>query len=193
MGLFDDFSQFLETRLEEFLHNNSHLELQALLEQIQEQERDTLKSIAQLQSEEKRLQDEILAIAKQIQTWHERISKAKAAGRLDLARAAEEREATLLRQGNSLWGQMEGTKKRLLQAKELLGQIQSRKQEVKIKAERVKTARTKFQTSANADTIGWDRGGSYKNYTSGTDSLEEQFARWEMDEELERMKRNMGR
>jgi len=38
VGLFDDFSRFLESRLEEFLRNNPHLEL-ALLEQLREQER----------------------------------------------------------------------------------------------------------------------------------------------------------
>ena len=30
MGVFDDVSRFLEDRLEEFLKNNPHLELQAL-------------------------------------------------------------------------------------------------------------------------------------------------------------------
>ena len=34
MGLFDDLSRFLENRLEEFLRNNPHLELEALLEQL---------------------------------------------------------------------------------------------------------------------------------------------------------------
>ena len=47
MSLFDDFSRFLETRLEEFLRNNPHLELQALLEQLREQEQDALKLIAE--------------------------------------------------------------------------------------------------------------------------------------------------
>lgn len=49
VGLFDDLSQFLENRLEEFLRNNPHLELEALLEQLRKQEEDTLKLIADLQ------------------------------------------------------------------------------------------------------------------------------------------------
>ncbi|MEY3222150.1 MAG: hypothetical protein RLZZ203_1006, partial [Cyanobacteriota bacterium] len=48
MSLFDDLSRFLESRLEEFLRNNPHLELQALLEQLREQEEDTLKLVADL-------------------------------------------------------------------------------------------------------------------------------------------------
>jgi uncharacterized protein (TIGR04376 family) len=104
MGLFDDFSRFLESRLDEFLQNNPHLELQAIEEQLLEQEQDTIKLIAQLQLQEKNLQDEILSIAQEIQTWHSRISTARASGREDLANAAQEREAALLRQGNQRWG-----------------------------------------------------------------------------------------
>ncbi|MBZ8179389.1 TIGR04376 family protein [Oscillatoria salina] len=193
MGIFDDLSRFLETRLEEFLRNNPHLELQALEEQLKEQEKDTLRLIIDLQKQEKSLQEEILAIAKDIQIWHARIDKAKAAGRLDLAQAAQEREAALLRQGNQRWGQMEGLKKRIVQAKELVRQIQQRQQEVKTKAAEAQAA----QTAANAstwETSGWNQGYTTTNsYRQVADPLEAQFQRWEMDEELEQMKRNMGR
>lgn len=190
MGLFDDLSQFLETRLEEFLANNPHLELQALEEQLREQEQDTLRLITDLQLQEKRLESEILAVAKDIQAWHARIEKAKASGRQDLANAAQEREAALLRQGNQLWGQMEGTKKRLIQSKELLSQIQQRRKEVKAKAEQVKAAQAD-QKASSRDTIGWNQGAGYRTYNRATDPLEAEFQRWELDEELERMKRNL--
>jgi uncharacterized protein (TIGR04376 family) len=188
MGLFDDVSRFLETRLEEFLRNNPHLELQALLEQLREQEQDTKRLISDLERQKQRLETEILAVAEDIKTWHFRIDKAKAAGRLDLAQAAQEREAALLRQGNQLWGQMEGAKKRILQSQELLRQIQQRKQEVQAKADRAKA-----QSTSNWDTIGWDRGESYSSYSRTADPLDAQFQRWEMEEELERMKRDLGR
>jgi uncharacterized protein (TIGR04376 family) len=68
MGLFDDINNFLEERLDEFLRNNPHLELQAIEEQLVEQEQDTRKLIAKLQLEEKSLQDRILEIANNIQT-----------------------------------------------------------------------------------------------------------------------------
>ncbi|HEY9598798.1 MAG TPA: TIGR04376 family protein, partial [Cyanophyceae cyanobacterium] len=129
MGLFEDFNRFLEDRLEEFLRNNPHLELQAIEEQLREQEEDTLRLIADLQQQQKGLQDEILTIAQDIQRWHERVDKAKTHGRPDLAQAAQEREAALLRQGNQRWGQMEGVKQRITQAQELMRQIQTRRQE----------------------------------------------------------------
>jgi uncharacterized protein (TIGR04376 family) len=189
MGIFDDFSRFLETRLEEFLRNNPHLELQALIEQLKEQEQDTRSLIQELEGQKKGLEDEILALAQDIQTWHTRIEKAKKAQRLDLAQAAQEREAALLRQGNQVWGQMEGVKKRLIQSQELLQQIQQRQKEVQIKAEQAKTS----QTTTNSDTVGWNQGANYKTYNRAADPLEATFHDWELEDELKEMKRNLGR
>lgn len=193
MGLFDDLNRFLENRLEEFIRNNPHLELQALEEQLREQEEDTLRLIADLQLQQKSLQDEILAIAQDIQRWHERIDKAKSAGRQDLAQAAQEREAALLRQGNQRWGQMEGLKQRITQAKELQRQIQTRRQEVRAKATEVEAARGSYQAPRRSETSGWNQSSNPPNISSGPDTLEEKFKRWEMDDELEQLKRNMGR
>lgn len=191
MGLFDDFSRFLENRLEEFLKNNPHLELEALLEQLREQEGDTLKLIADLKVQEKRSQDEILATAQDIQRWHERVQKAKNGNRPDLAAAAQEREAALLRQGNQQWGQMQGIKERIQQAKELAQKIQLRRQEVQAKATEAQTTRTKNQAQQKIDSDGWHKPSG--NYSSSFDDLEQKFQRWETEDELEQMKRKMGK
>jgi uncharacterized protein (TIGR04376 family) len=192
VGLFDDLNRFLENRLEEFIRNNPHLELQAIEEQLREQEKDTLRLIIDLQQQQKGSQDEILAIAQEIQRWHARVDKAKSAGRQDLAQAAQEREAALLREGNQRWGQMEGVKQRITQAQELLRHIQTRRQEVQAKAKEVEAARSSYQAKQPAETSGWSQSSNRKIY-SGSDPLEEKFKRWEMDDELEQMKRNMGR
>ena len=91
MPLFDDLSQFLENRLEEFLRKNPHLELEALLEQLRKQEEDTLKLIADLKVKEQQSQNETLYTAQAIQRWHIRVQKAKNADRPDLATAAHHR------------------------------------------------------------------------------------------------------
>ncbi|OLT59862.1 TIGR04376 family protein [Moorena bouillonii] len=194
MGLFEDLNRFLESRLEEFLRNNPHLELQALEEQLREQEKDTLRLIIDLQQQEKRLQDQILAVAKDIQRWHERIEKAKSHNRFDLAKAAQEREAALLRQGNQLWGQMEGVKQRITKAKELQEQIKNRRAEVQAKARDTAAARASAQPKGNSQTFSWNQTTNSNQYNipSGVDPLEQQFKSWEMDEELEQMKRNMN-
>jgi uncharacterized protein (TIGR04376 family) len=190
VGLFDDLSRFLENRLEEFLRNNPHLELEALLEQLRQQEEDTLKLIADLQLQEKRSQEDILSTAQEIQRWHIRVEKAKNAGRQDLVGPAQEREAALLREGNQLWGHMQGLKERIQQSKELLGKIQARRQEVQTKAAQAQTARTKAQTQQRIETNGWWNSASSSN---SFDDLEEKFLRWETEDELEQMKRNLGK
>ncbi len=189
MGLFDDVSRFLEERLEEFLRNHPHLELQALEEQLREQEEGTLQLIADLQRQGSQLKTEILDTAKEVQRWHERVAKAKAAGRFDLAEPAQEREASLLRQGNQLWGKMEGVKQRLKQAQELQRKIQQRRQEVKVKAAQVDADRSR-QTQQSWQTAGWGQQQPFSR-PNPADPLEQQFQRWELDDEMERLKRNM--
>jgi uncharacterized protein (TIGR04376 family) len=197
VGLFEDFSRFLETRLEEFLRNNPHLELQALEEQLREQEEEALRLMADLRLKEKQAQDNILATAQEIQRWHERIEKAKKAGRWDLVKPAEEREAALLREGNQRWGQMQVLKERMKQTEELQRKIQARRQEVRAKAVEAEAARATANANASAktetswQTIGWNQSNTYLH--NSADPLEAQFKRWEMDEELDQLKRNMGR
>jgi len=191
MGLFDDINNFLEERLDEFIRNNPHLELQAIEEQLREQEQDTRKLITKLQLEEKNLQERILEIANNIQTWHSRIGKAESAKRLDLADAAREREAELLRQGNQVWGQMEGVKQRAVKAKELLLQVQQKRQELKTQSTQSKTAQSKQQYSSG--TVGWDRGANSAPNSRSADPLEAEFQKWEVDEELEQIRKNMNK
>ena len=192
MGLFDDFSQFLEARLDEFMRNNPHLELQALEEKLREQEQETRRLMADLRLNEKQLQDGILATAQEIQRWHLRIEKAKAAGRLDLAEPAQAHEAGLLREGNQKWGQMEMLKQRLKQTEELQQQIQARRQEVQTKLTEAQAARA-TQTETRWAVNGWNQDQNASYIHSSADPLEQEFKRWEAQEELEQMKRQMGR
>ncbi|MEA5468314.1 TIGR04376 family protein [Spirulina sp. 06S082] len=191
MGLFDEFGKFLEDRLDEFLRDNPHLELQAIEEQVREQEEDTRRLILNLQRQEQQIQDEILAIAKDIELWHKRISKAESSGREDLAQAAKEREAALLRQGNQKWGQMEGVKQNLIKAKELLQQTQQKRKEVQAKA--AEAVRSPAQTPPSSSTSGWEGAGAYRSINTGYDPLDDRFRQWEMDEEIEQIKRDIGK
>jgi uncharacterized protein (TIGR04376 family) len=185
MSVFEDVSRFLEERLEEYLRDHPHLELQVLDDKLRDQAADTAKLLVQLQTEEQQQQKAILETANEIQRWHQRIKKAQQAGRKDLATAAEQREAALLRQGNQQWGQLEIIKERMAQTKELHQKIQVRQQEVRAKISQA----PKQQTARTAQTTGW-----YQEPTSGrSDPLEEQFRRWEMDDELDQLKRKMGR
>ncbi|NMG58160.1 TIGR04376 family protein [Geitlerinema sp. P-1104] len=189
MGLFEDLSQFLETRLEEFLAAHPHLELQAIEEQLREQEEDTLRLIASLQAQEKKLEEDILSTAQDIQRWHMRIQKAQAAGREDLVQPAQEREALLLRQGNQLWGQRQGVQDRLSQAKNLKQNIQARRQEVHAKAAQWRAEQAE---SSSERVSSWDNPSYTRFPKTAADPLEQVFSDWETEDELSQLKRQMG-
>ncbi|NEQ25612.1 MAG: TIGR04376 family protein [Microcoleus sp. SIO2G3] len=191
MGVFEDFSNFLEARLEEFLRNNPDLELQALAEKLREQEEETVRLLGELRRRERQLQDEILATAQEVQRWHVRIDKAKAAGRTDLVTPAEEREAELLRQGNQLWGQMEAVKDRIKQSIDLNTQIQQKRKEVTAKVAEAQAAKAKAQAAQSSQA--WQNTNWNPTFTNPADPLEQTFRRWEMDEELDQLKRQMGK
>jgi uncharacterized protein (TIGR04376 family) len=191
MGLIEDMKRFLESQIDDFLSKNPHLELQVIGEQLAQQETDTIQLIVDLQSQERQTEQEILNTAQEIKNWYDRVQKATAAGRSDLATAAQDRVNSLLPQGNQLWGKMQGLKERIAKAQELLQTIKIRRTQVKAKAAAAQAART--QAAAASSNTSW---GSVNNYTSNSnfaDPLEAQFRRWEADEELENLKRNLGK
>ncbi len=183
--------RFLESQIDDFLSKNPHLELQVIGEQLAQQETDTIDLIVDLQSQENQTEQEILHTAQEIKSWYDRVQKATAAGRSDLATAAQDRVNALLPQGNQLWGKMQGLKERIAKAQELLQTIKTRRVEVKAKTAAAQAARAQAATSES--TSSW---GSVNNYTSDSkfaDPLDAQFRRWEADEELEQLKRNLGK
>lgn len=193
MGLFEDLSQFLETRLEEFLRTHPQLELMALEDQLREQQEDTLKLLNQLRQQEQQLESDILNTAQEVKLWHIRIDKARSANRLDLVEPALEREAALLRQGNQLWGQMKGVKERIQKTDELQRQVKIRLQEVQAKIAEARKAEQTAQAAAASGTAGWTQSQSYQSYAGRPDPLETKFRQWEMDAEIEALKRNLDR
>ncbi|MEM6254078.1 MAG: TIGR04376 family protein [Cyanobacteria bacterium P01_D01_bin.156] len=189
MSIFDDFSHFLETRLDEFLKAHPHLEMMALEEQLRGQEEDAIAALATLKRRETELETAVLDTAKDIKRWHERIAKAEAAQRLDLVKPAKEREATLLRQGNHLWGQMKSVKARLEETKQLRQRIHVKRQELKAKMATAQSAAAS-QPPPDSSTAGWHR--SPFSSSQPLDPLEESFQRWETEAELDELKRQMG-
>ncbi len=191
MGLLEDMKRFLESQIDDFLSKNPHLELQVIEEQLAQQETDTVQLIVDLRSQERQIEQEILNTAQDIKNWYDRVQKATAAGRADLAQGAQDRVNALLPHGNQLWGKMQGLKERIVKAQELLQTIKNRRTEVKAKAIADRAARERTETA-----IGNSSWGSVNNYTSSSNSadpLEAKFRQWEADEELQSLKRNLGK
>lgn len=191
MTVFDELNRFLEDRLEEFLQSNPHLELLALDEQLQEQQVNAQRSLTQLQTQETQIQSQILATAREVELWHHRVRKAEAAGRMDLAGPARDREAALFRQGNQLWGQMQGIQAQVQTLQDTLKHLNDRRAEVK---QKIQTLRQQAQQSTTA------AGSPASNPWTASppppkaaDPLEAVFQQWETDLELEDLKRQMQR
>jgi uncharacterized protein (TIGR04376 family) len=195
MGLIDDITRFLETRLEEYIRSNPQMELQVLEDQLRGQAEEVAKLIVGFEVQEKGHQDQILAIAEEIKLWHSRALKAEAAGRKDLANGAKEREASFLRQGNQVWAQMELVKQRRTQTLELQSQIQVRRKEVQAKiTEAAKAAKSAPQPQASPANPAFNWENLYTpRSASSFDDLDNKFKQWEMDEDLEQLKRRMGK
>lgn len=192
MGVFEDMSRLLEERLDEFLKAHPGLELQVLEDQLREQEEEIQKTLRQLTAEEQQAQQNILKTAEEVQRWHGRIAKAEQAKRPDLAQAARDREAALLRQGNQQWAQMSLAQQQIQQNKTLAEQVRSRRQDLQTKIRQ--QAQSKAPQSPPTPQA-WKETAARpsKNLFVGLDPLEARFKEMEMEEELEALKRQMGK
>jgi uncharacterized protein (TIGR04376 family) len=191
MSLVDDMKQFLESQIDDFLTKNPHLELQILEDRLAQQETDTFQLIVDLRVQEKQIEREILNTAQEIKNWYDRVQKATIAGREDLAQGAQDRVNSLLPQGNQLWGKMQGLKERIVKATELLQTIKTRRVEIKAKAAADLAARIK--STASTSTSSWGTVNDRTSVSNSADPLDAKFRQWETDEELESLKRDLGK
>jgi uncharacterized protein (TIGR04376 family) len=192
MGVFEDMNRFLEERLEEFLKSHPNLELQVLDDQLREQETALKNSLLQMKTEQQQTQQNILKTAQEVQRWHERIAKAEQAQRPDLAEAARDREAAFLRQGNQQWAQMELIRQNIQQTQTLSTQISSRRQDLQVKIRETQATPKASSTPQSWQSTTTEQPWTSQYTPSEPDSLEAKFKRWEMEEELEALRRKIG-
>ena len=86
-----------------------------------------------------------------------------------------------------MWRKMEKSKQKILQSRTLLSQILKRKQEIKSKT-------VEFQTKGASSNYSIDnekQNIKEDNSQKTSDSLEADFQRWELDSELEELRKNI--
>ncbi len=188
MKLIEDIIRFLETRLEEFLRAHPEIELQALDEQLRQQEEETRRLLQESRAQKQALSEALSKLGEEIKTWHFRIEKAERANRPDLAEGARRREAELLEKGSRLFNQGKALEEKIQQLEALLPQIAQRRQEVKTKLQEVKAAQAQKASGPDPKFNRW--GSLFEE-----DKLEEEFRRLEMrlavDKELDDMKKKV--
>ncbi|XFA72138.1 TIGR04376 family protein [Thermosynechococcaceae cyanobacterium Okahandja] len=177
MTFFRDLNNFLEQRLEDFIRANPQLELNLLLMEIEDQERQTQDLYRQLQQEVQECEQHILQLVTDIRRWRDRIQTATAAGRPDLVTLAQQREAQLRQRGQQLWTQRLNALKQQSATQELLAKIRDRRQELQRRVPRASTPPPPPPSPT----------------PSATDPLEAEFRRLELQIALEELKRSMGR
>ncbi len=190
MKFIEDIIRFLETRLEEFLRAHPEIELQALDEQLRQQEADTRRLLQESRTQKQALSEALSKLGEEIKTWHFRIAKAERANRPDLAEGARRREAELLEKGSRLFNQGKALEEKIRQLEALLPQIAQRRQEVQTKLQEVKAAQAKAAAEPAWGPGLWER-------PFEEDKLEEEFRRletWlEVEKELDDMKKKAGK
>ncbi|MBF2096882.1 MAG: TIGR04376 family protein [Gloeomargaritaceae cyanobacterium C42_A2020_066] len=179
MAWWDDLDQYLSARLDDFLRQHPSLEWQVSMDRLTAQEAQTLKLLQSLQQESHQTRQRILETATEIQRWHERIGQAQAAGRPDLAHAAEARKTELFQQGNQLWSQMGVLKTRSEQAQTLLETIRQQRQ-------------TTAQQRPAAPESPPPASAAAGRPVSPSDPLESAFEKLETEQELQALRRKLG-
>lgn len=103
---FEELESRLNARLERFLENNP--EQEALLQRQEQSERrgDLIQRRRQLQSQAERERQTLLQLAEEIRQWQQRIQRAREAGAGDLAARAQQHLGSLMDRGRLAWEQL---------------------------------------------------------------------------------------
>jgi hercynine metabolism protein len=155
----------LEQQLEAFLRANPAQE--ALLQEQERQEQRQRQRRLLTQAEA--LRSELLQLAAEIRQWHDRAQRARAAGAHELASRAEQQVAQLMQRGRQRW-----------QTLEHLGQAVQGNQTAATAAREPATAAAASQTAAEQS-------------PTTSDPLDQAWARFEVEQELEALRRRQGR
>ena len=167
---FEQLEAKLDQQLEAFLRANPAQE--ALLQDQEQQERSQQlrQRRSALSQQADVLRAELLQQAATIQQWQARVQRARQAGAGDLATRAEAHVETLMEQGRQRWQLLEALGQAYAELELTLQQDQQRQQ--------ASTA-----TGAGGHTTG------SKSGTPSTPDLEQAWARFEAEQELEQLRR----
>lgn len=165
MHWWDELEATLSAKLDEFLQAHPDVAARLEAETLSEQETQTRRLLQQLQRERQDLEQKIRSTAQDIRLWRERQQLAEQAKRPDLVAAAQQRQQALMAQGNQYWAQLRVNQKRLQQTEALLRQIQNQRRQVKTPTGKAPSP----------------------------EALEREFQALEIEQEFEKLKREMGR
>ena len=166
---FSRLEQQLEQQLDAFLQANpgqaQQLELQEQRERLQRLQRQRLE----LQSGAERERQQLLELAAEIAQWQERVTRARNAGATELAERAEAHLAGLMARGRDRW------------------------QALAERGARLQQLEAELQAAQAAGATASATGPAAKPRPEPGDDLDQAWARFEADQELEQLRRRQHR
>jgi hercynine metabolism protein len=166
---FSRLEQQLEQQLDAFLQANpgqaQQLELQEQRERLQRLQRQRLE----LQSGAERERQQLLELAAEIAQWQERVTRARNAGATELAERAEAHLAGLMARGRDRW------------------------QALAERGARLQQLEAELQAAQAAGATAGAAGPAAKPRPEPGDDLDQAWARFEADQELEQLRRRQHR
>ena len=166
---FSRLEQQLEQQLDAFLQANpgqaQQLELQEQRERLQRLQRQRLE----LQSGAERERQQLLELAAEIAQWQERVTRARNAGATELAERAEAHLAGLMARGRDRW------------------------QALAERGARLQQLEAELQEAQAAGATASAAGPAAKPRPEPGDDLDQAWARFEADQELEQLRRRQHR
>lgn len=165
MSWLDELESRLEQQLEAFLASNPAQDARLREQEARDRQARLIGRRRQLQTEADQLRTALLQRASDIRQWRARIERARAAGAQDLAARAEAHLAALMAQGRLEWQQLEGLGQEFRQLDHQLADLQ--------------------RSAGSA-------GGATPQTAPPQADLERDWAAFETEQELERMRRRQS-
>lgn len=183
MSWLDDLEARLDSQLQDFLRSNPAQEA-LLAEQERREHLETLRrQRLQLQQEAERSRAALLQLASEIRGWQQRVERARSAGASELADRAEAHVASLMEQGRQRWQALADLGQRFSAVEWELSQLERR------------NARqgASGATSAGTADAGGGSGAARGESADPSSDLQDAWAAFEAQQELEALKQKLGR
>lgn len=184
---FEQLEARLEQQLEAFLRANP--EQEALLQEQAQQDRARAlreRRLA-LQQQAEALRAELLNLAAEINSWQQRVARARAAGAEELARRAEAHRSRLMEQGRQRW-------QLLVALGEAFAELDAHQpKQAAATTSTPASAASAAPTASAASTASTASTAATAPADSSHDDLDQAWARFEAEQELEQLRRQQRR
>ena len=180
MSWLEELEARLERQLETFLQANPEQEAQLADQAVRDRLEGLRRDRLELQQQAERERQSLLQLAVEIRQWQERVERARGAGAAELAQRAEDHVSGLMEQGRLRW--------------QTLGALGQRFSAVEWELTELSRRPAAGATSGGhgaAAKAGAGKAGAGNGTSAATSGLEQEWAAFESQQELEELRRRL--